>query len=275
MIEDKHFIPVQPEMVYKTEDYLEIKPKSKNIALYYQFKVKKGATNTFSVLPDGCFDILFCCSPSKPCAFLWTSPLKRTTPYLADGCEYFGVRFFPEQSVIKLEYSMSELLAKKIPLIDVFAMDSFIVEKIGAGKSIDERIKFFEKFIESTVSEFRYDRNIVEYSINKIYSSKGTIKVNRLSEDTGYSTRYIRNKFEFFIGFSPKQFIEIVKFQNSIDMILKTNDYKLTDIVHENGYYDQSHFIKMFKRLAHLPPFQLKKSIEALNIENLEKGQRG
>jgi AraC-like DNA-binding protein len=259
---EKSFIPSQPEIGYHTENYIELKPISKNIALFYQFKIKEGSPNSFSILPDGCFDIVFCCSSIKPFAILWASPLERTMqPFLPGGCQYFGARFFPEQRVIQLNYSMRELLGKIIPLVDIMSIDSSIVEKIGAGKSFVERIKIFEKFIDSNISEFNYDQNIVEYSIKKIYSRKGNISIKQLSEDTGYSDRYLRNKFEKIIGFSPKQFSEVVKFQNSLGMILKTENSNLLDIVHENGYHDQSHFIKRFKEFTHFTPIQFKKNI--------------
>ncbi|MGG0288826.1 AraC family transcriptional regulator [Peribacillus butanolivorans] len=253
------FFPSQPEIQYKMDNYIEHKPLVSNIALYYQFKTQKDSVSSFSLIPDGSIDLLFCCCPNNPSSFLWTSPLHRSEQLdFQEGCEYFGVRFFPEQRIINLKYSMRELLGKKIPLVDILPLD-FIMEKILVGKSFEERVKLFEKFIKGLPSEFSY-QNIVEYSIKQIYLSKGNININQLTMDTGYSDRYLRKKFEESIGFSPKQFSEIVRFQNSLAMIFKGNNSSL-DIVHENGYHDHAHFIKGFKKFALLTPIQF--------IENL------
>jgi AraC-like DNA-binding protein len=250
------FFPSQPELQYKMDNYIELKPLRRNIALYYQFRTQKESITSFSLIPDGSIDILFCCCPKNPIPFLWTSPLHRSEQLdFKEGCEYFGVRFLPEQRIIKLKYSMRELLGKKIPLIEIMPIDSCIVEKVLFGKSFVERIQLFEKFIESFTSEWSY-QSIVEFCIKKIYLSKGNINIKQLSQDTGYSDRHIRKKFEESIGFSPKQFSEIVRFQNSLAMIGKGVIYNSSDVVYENGYHDHAHFIKEFKKFTHLTPTQ-------------------
>ncbi|SDJ15955.1 helix-turn-helix domain-containing protein [Alteribacillus bidgolensis] len=255
------FFPSQPEVQYKMDNYIEQKPLKlpirKHIALFYQFETQKNSVNSFSLIPDGCFDMLFCCSSTKPSGFLWTSPLQRREQLNFEvGCKYFGVRFTPEQGIINLKYSMRELLGEKIPLDDVMVIDPFFVEQIVSRQSFSERVHLFEKFIESLFSDSIY-QNIVEYSINQIYESKGNININQLSMDTGYSDRYIRKKFEESIGFSPKQFSEIVRFQNSLAMLFTDNNkQKLSDVVYENGYHDQAHFVKGFKKFVDLTPTQ-------------------
>jgi AraC-like DNA-binding protein len=149
---------------------------------------------------------------------------------------------------------MRELLGKKIPLVDLFSID-LNIEQMLIEKPFKEKIQLFEKFIESIAPNIKY-HNVVEYSIKQIYLSKGNININQLKIDTGYSDRYLRKKFEEYIGFSPKQFSEIVRFQNSLAMIFKKNGYNSLDIVFENGYHDHAYFIKGFKKFAQLTPTQ-------------------
>ncbi|MBB5323249.1 AraC-like DNA-binding protein [Anoxybacillus tepidamans] len=262
----KHYFPFQPEIQASTNSYIELKPIGqligKDIALFYQFKTNNDSAYSISLVPDGCFDILFCCSSSKPSAFLWTSPFqRRKQPKFLSNCEYFGVRFFPEQGMIKLKYPMKELLEQQIPLFDVMTGDLSIIEEIAAGKNFDERIRIFKKFLDRTKYEVDYDQKIIDYAIEKIYLSNGVLNINHLSEEIGYSDRYIRKIFEKHIGFSPKQFCQIVKFQNSLDMILKADNPLLLNsksLPSDNGYYDQSHFIREFKKFVLLTPKQYK-----------------
>jgi AraC-like DNA-binding protein len=258
------YFPSQPEIQISTHCYKELKPTdywiSKDIALFYQFKTNKVSVTSLSLIPDGCLDMLFCCDPKTPSAFLWTSPFHRKQqPELQKDCEYFGVRFFPEQSIIKLNSPMSELLNKQIPLFDVITCDESITELIASGKSFSERIEQFYKYFKKIQISTGKDQQMVNYAIQQIYSSRGMLNIHELSDSIGYSEQHIRRKFEAYIGFSPKQFCQIVKFQNSLDMFLERNDSDILDIIYENGYYDQAHFIKGFKKFIHLTPRQYKK----------------
>ena len=254
-MEALHFFPSQPEIQYKVDNYKEYKPLSSDIALYYQFNTSEEPITSFGIIPDGTYDLLFCCSPNNPSAFLWTSPFHRKEQRdFQKGCEYFGVRLFPEQKMIDFKYSMRELLDKKIPLDDLIPIEVNLEHSL-IGKSFEEKIQLFEEFIENFGTEFS-NQNVVEYSIKKIYITKGNITINQLSIDTGYSDRYLRNKFAETVGFSPKQFSEIVKFQNSLALIIKNTNFNPLDVINESGYHDYAHFIKRFKKFAHATPSQ-------------------
>lgn len=268
-VENKQFIsansyfPSQPEIQMTTDDYKEVKfakhDKNSDIALYYQFKTNKDSVHLLSLIPDGCFDILFCCNPVAPSAILWTSPIqRRKQPNFQVNCEYFGVRFYPEQRLLKLKYPMKELLDKQVPLFHVLPIDSTLTEQIGEAKSFNKRMEIFEKFIHIVRGNFDLDQKIVNYSIERIYTTGGNLSIRNLSEEIGYSEQYVRRKFEEYIGFSPKKFCQIVQFQNSIEIILNntTQDIKIMDVMQEGGYYDQAHFIRGFKKLADFTPNQ-------------------
>lgn len=154
---------------------------------------------------------------------------------------------------------MKELLDQHIPLFEVLPDDESIMESIVSGKSFSKRITQFEKYLQRILSDMGRDKKMIRYAIEKIYSSQGMLSVHELSDSLGYSEQHIRRKFEAYIGFSPKQFFQIVKFQNSLDMYLKKDGSDILDIIYENGYYDQAHFIKSFKKFANLTPKQYKK----------------
>ncbi|PKG24732.1 helix-turn-helix transcriptional regulator [Niallia nealsonii] len=267
----KNYFPFQPEIQLNTNSYIEYKPyhysENKDIALFYQFKTNDSCRTTLSLIPDGCFDILFCCNQKNPSSFLWTSPIeRRKQPTLQKNSVYFGIRFFPEQGLIKLNYPMKELLDKQIPLLDVISLDSSIIERISSKESFLERIRLFEDFIQ--IADFHVNNNqkIVDFAIKKIYSCNGIINIKALSDHLGYSEQYIRRKFENYIGFSPKQFSQIVRFQNSLDGYLLEENSELLDIIHDNGYYDQAHFINGFKKLMNITPKQYKKRFMDINF---------
>jgi AraC-like DNA-binding protein len=264
LLVDKNYFPSQPEIKQSTLSYQELKPTgvwySKDIALFYQFTTKSDTSTFLSLIPDGCFDFLFCCNPAYPSAFLWTSPFyRKKQPEFQKNCQYFGVRFFPEQSIIKLNESMALLLAQQIPLVEVMNKVEQMIEVIVSGTSFSERIKLFGDYLQEIQVEIEKDQKMVQYAIDRIYSSRATVNIQELSNSIGFSEQHIRRKFESYIGFSPKQFCQIVRFQNTLDRYLERDGAEVQDIIFENGYYDQAHFIKGFKKFIQLTPKQYKK----------------
>ena len=51
-------------------------------------------------------------------------------------------------------------------------------------------------------------------------------------------------------GYTPKEFSRIIKFQYAIEVLRNAPHTDLSSIALDCGYYDHSHFIKEFKRLA-------------------------
>ncbi len=260
---EKYYFPSQPEIQLNTKSYQEIKPVDSfygsHIALFYQFTTTLNSEDTLSLIPDGCFDILFRCRKQTPHAILWTSPLQRRVQHnFQKNCEYFGVRFFPEQGLIKLKYPMKEMLDRQIPLLDVTSIDAAVIEKMCYASSFEERIKLFQRYLLRLEPNTNQDYEIVASAIKNITESSGLLNISDLSKKVGYSDRYIRGKFEEYIGFSPKQFCQIVKFQNCLHKLLFEDDQDLLDLIYDYGYFDQAHFIKGFKKFAYYTPGKYK-----------------
>ena len=71
--------------------------------------------------------------------------------------------------------------------------------------------------------------------------------------------RTLERRFLNEVGLSPKQFSKIIQFQLSLEQLTLKDFTKLTDIVYENGFADQSHFIKVFKAFTGKTPKTFKK----------------
>ena len=54
------------------------------------------------------------------------------------------------------------------------------------------------------------------------------------------------------MGIAPKSFVQIVKFRHVIE--LADSATTLTDLAYEGGYFDQSHFIKDFRKRSGISP---------------------
>jgi AraC-like DNA-binding protein len=103
-------------------------------------------------------------------------------------------------------------------------------------------------------------RNDVELVYQRIVKNRAyALTVADLASWMGYSQRHIINLFIDHIGLSPKRFIQLVRFSESLKLIDGMNStLKLADVAFEMGYHDQAHFIREFKKLCGKTPTQIK-----------------
>lgn len=98
----------------------------------------------------------------------------------------------------------------------------------------------------------------IQVASQTIVQHKGIITVSKLAQLLNVSERTLQRKFKKYVGISPKKFAKIIQFQASLQQISEDTSSKLTDVVYENGYADQSHFIRNIKRFTGKKPSELK-----------------
>lgn len=80
-----------------------------------------------------------------------------------------------------------------------------------------------------------------------ISENLGQVAIAEVCGRIGVNKRTFERRFAAETGLLPKQFAKIMQFQSSLKQLSEKDYDKLTDIVYENGFSDQSHFIKVFK----------------------------
>jgi len=98
----------------------------------------------------------------------------------------------------------------------------------------------------------RNDRGdpVVDAAVRLVRARRGLITVGELADRTGYSPRWLTAKFEEKVGLGPKTLAEVLRFQNQFGFLTRWGGNKIDF----DGYYDQSHFSRQFKRFSGLPP---------------------
>jgi len=133
------------------------------------------------------------------------------------------------------------------------------LETLVAPAKISSKIEIIAKFL----SKIAQKKGMGEYreiqrAIQIVIDHKGIIAVNELADRLNITERTLRRKFNHYVGISPKKFAKIIQFQTSLGQISTGDFSKLTDVVYENGYADQSHFIRNVRKFTGKRPLQLK-----------------
>ncbi|MEK3901499.1 helix-turn-helix domain-containing protein [Paenibacillus sp. FSL R7-0179] len=207
------------------------------------------------VFPEGCMNLVICCYPDQPSANICGTLYKgRQGIFVRSGCEYFVIRFLPGYAEHFFGYPVGEFSELEIPIGDVLPHAAELLERVVEKRTFPERVQAFEDYYNLYVLGRMEIPRLIDYLTRQIIRSHGTLHVNDLSRDTGYSSRYMIKAFERYIGASPKLFSRIIRFQHVLE-ILEGNDYRKTlERIFELGYFDQNHFIKEFKEFSLTTP---------------------
>lgn len=135
------------------------------------------------------------------------------------------------------------------------------VKNLSAASRTDSKIEIIAQFLSTIAREKGMEEyREIQQAIEIVIDHKGLIPIHKLARLLNVSERTLQRKFDCYVGISPKKFAKIIQFQNSVEQIASGSFSKLTDVVYENGYADQSHFIRNIKKFTGKRPLQLKSS---------------
>lgn len=181
--------------------------------------------------------------------------------------ETIGIEFSPQGAYRFFHFGLTDIQNKIYSLSDIMStIGKQLVEQISNAASAQHKIDVLQQFLLKQLSLNSEDL-IFEYCINKITASKGKITVRELEKKTGYSSRWLNMKFHDKLGISPKNLSSIIRFKQYYQAFINGNESAFFKNDFYELYYDQSHFIKDFKRFTGLPPVKFEKQ-----INNLGKG---
>ncbi len=238
-----------------TEYRTDASPLFNGGLIFYGFYMNDLSINRIFVVPDGCLHLVICCHKEHPSANICGSIFKgRQGVFVRSECEYFVICFMPGYAEFFFKYPIGEFSEMEIPVQEVFPHAAELLEKVAEQFSFEGRIRAFERFYLKHFHNVLEVPLLVKHLTEKIITLRGNMNVKELSQDTGYSSRYMLKTFEKYVGVSPKLLSRIVRFQNVI-YSLEHQQYEQTlDRIFELGYFDQNHFIKEFKEFSFLTP---------------------
>lgn len=256
-------------MEYKT--YLPQQNLEKQVKLYWSIEsVENDARHERErIFPDGCIELIFNYSDrwkkydndtdfhvQEPCFI--HGQLKTYFELEATGnIGVFSARMHPAGLQPFIDFDVDTFTGNTLTMTQVWGKDGKILEKnMLACNSNEERIEILETFLLSKRQELKIDNTPVEYCVDAMIKSVGSISIDELAENLSISKRQLERRFTAAVGISPKLFARITRFQNILQLIENKEFKSFTTVAYEGGFYDQAHFIKDFKDFTGLNPKQ-------------------
>src|SRR5436190_5750167 len=160
------------------------------------------------------------------------------------------VEFNPQGAYRFFNLQLNNIANSIHPLTDILGtVAKRLEEQISNTQSIEGKVTLLQQFL---LNQFmlQQEDSIFEYCVAKITSSKGKITIKELEQKTGYSSRWLNIKFKDKLGVSPKTLSTIIRFNQYYNAVANNNEMDFMQNAFYDYYYDQSHFLKEFKRFT-------------------------
>jgi AraC-like DNA-binding protein len=172
--------------------------------------------------------------------------------------ETIGIEFSPQGAYRFFHFTLNNIQNKIYSLSDVLGnTGKHFVEQMNNTTVVQQKIVLLHRFLLKQLSLNNEDL-IFNYCVEKITASKGRITIKELEKKTGYSSRWLNMKFNEKLGVSPKNFSSVIRFKEYFQAFIANEKSFFRSDFYEL-YYDQSHFIKDFKRFTGLSPAKFEK----------------
>lgn len=132
-----------------------------------------------------------------------------------------------------------------------------LVSKLDKLKEIQDIIQEIESFLINVLNENHNIKNDKwDIILEELYYNFDNNTIEKLSQKAHLSLRQFERCFKTQFGITAKEFQKITRFQEVIKKILLNRKSDYLNIILDNGYFDQSHFINEFKSLTNRTPLE-------------------
>lgn len=235
--------------------YKEIKPNhilKDYIHSYWVAHVEKDELVTI-VEPDGCFDIIINFKDDDNDILMtgmWDKPIQVKNT-LDD--KSLGVRFFPAALDIFFNMDISDIRNTVTDINNVYLKKEIDLEFIRICKDYNEIIFYYNFYFESMLNVNYESHELLHRLMEEV---KKRNNIDFVSKEIGISRKCLTRVLKKKIGLTTKTYANIIRFMKAKEML--SDGVDLSEIIYRCGYYDQSHFIKEFKKFSGKTPSNYK-----------------
>lgn len=169
--------------------------------------------------------------------------------------ETIGVRFHHAGMAPLLGVAAAELTGRWEPFDAVGgAWARRLVRRVGDADDPLEAIRIIDASLVRRAAVCSPPDALIEGVIDVLTKADGTVTVAELAGAAGIGVRRLQRRFARHVGVPPKRLAGILRLQEAFSLLGDGASPPLVDVAHRCGYFDQSHFIRDFRRVTGLPP---------------------
>jgi AraC-like DNA-binding protein len=135
-----------------------------------------------------------------------------------------------------------------------------IKTQLSYAGSTTSKIKILDNLLTHQLEQQHKECGIIKFATDEMMMNTGKEILAALLNKLNVNERTFQRMFKKYVGITAGQYRRICQFQLSFAQLRAKKFEKLTDIAFENGFADQSHFIRSFKEFTKITPNDYLKS---------------
>lgn len=179
-----------------------------------------------------------------------------------------GIAFNPLGINNFIKGNLSSKITKDSFQFNYFGKDfENCLDSVYNETEIDKKAKLLDSFFVSKLQLF--ESTLIKQAIELIHSKNEKLTVQYIAERLGTNRRTLLREFNKHLCCSVKMYIDTVQFRRAFNAYqLAENKPKLTQLTYDFNYFDQSEFVKHFKKITKSKPSHILKSVTHLGTED-------
>ena len=166
-----------------------------------------------------------------------------------------GVRFHPAGARAFLGRALRDTTDLRLPIGRLLGHGSAaLTSELETMNGAAARVQRLQEFVAARIDSHGDRDALVEAAVARIEATQGRADVDALARDAGIGRRQLERRFGDFVGVGPGLLASIFRFRSVFDVMERDASRPWTDAALAAGYYDQSHFIREFRRFVGVTP---------------------
>ncbi|MEJ8844550.1 helix-turn-helix domain-containing protein [Lacibacter sp. H375] len=132
--------------------------------------------------------------------------------------------------------------------------------QLAYASSTEKKTEVLDHLLIEQLQQNKKECEIIKYATDEIMCNPDTEILSAILTKLNINERTFQRTFKKYVGVTANQYRRICQFQVSFDQLRGKEFTKLTDIAYDNGFADQSHFIRSFKEFTQTTPNDYLKS---------------
>jgi AraC-like DNA-binding protein len=122
------------------------------------------------------------------------------------------------------------------------------------ARSVKEKIEVLNHFIYSQLQLNRRECDIVQFATDSLMQDSDAQALTQILKELNLTERTFQRIFKKYVGITPNEYRRICQFYFAFSQLKGGHFDKQTDVAFDNGYFDQSHYIRSFKEFTNTTP---------------------
>jgi transcriptional regulator GlxA family with amidase domain len=158
----------------------------------------------------------------------------------------FGVRAL-------LDAAPAELACCVLDLSDFWGRSAHgLIDRLRSAGTWGNRFAILDETFSQALRPFA-TRSELLWAWSRLAQAHGSLSIQDLADDIGWSRRHLSERFRCEIGITPKTAARIFRFEHACAILMK-NPRSVAQVAFDCGYHDQAHMNREWNSLAGCTP---------------------